>query len=65
MFTVVTFKWYVLHLQCQEQQSRVDETLFPHTYNPNMSLVSVAFRYIALYLDLTNKYTVRGMCYVQ
>ena len=26
--------------QCEEQKARVDESLFPHTYNPNMSLVS-------------------------
>ena len=26
--------------QCQEQNCWVDESLFPHTYNPNMSLVS-------------------------
>ena len=28
-------------LQCKEQNSRVDEALFPHTYNPNLALVSV------------------------
>lgn len=27
-------------LQCKEQNVRVDESLFPHTYNPNMTLVS-------------------------
>lgn len=27
-------------LQCKEQNVRVEESLFPHTYNPNMTLVS-------------------------
>jgi len=28
-------------LQCQEQEMRVDEGLYPHQFNPNMSLVGV------------------------
>ena len=27
-------------LQCKQQNARVDESLFPHTYNPNLTLVS-------------------------
>lgn len=31
-------------LQCKEQNVRVEESLFPHTYNPNMTLVSCSTR---------------------
>lgn len=31
------------YFQCKEQNAWVDESLFPHNYNPNLTLVSYFF----------------------
>ena len=56
--SLTRYIWYVVYLncpsplyllvmfQCQEQNAHVDESLFPHTYNPNLSLVSTYSNFI-------------------
>ena len=36
---------WCLFLQCVESGSRVDESLYPHTYDPSMALVCVSVIY--------------------
>ena len=41
------------YFQCKEQNAWVDESLFPHNYNPNLTLVSLL---VDLHLKMNDIY---------